>query len=130
MNDREYVVALEKGLAVLRAFKPDDRGLTIQQVAKRTMIGQQNVRRILLTFEALGYMARPVGGDRLWNREAFVPTAHVLELVRCIGVVVLDRDEAGRVDDQQVEVLRAELTGRGARDQRMLTVEPAAADAP
>ena len=105
MNDREYVMALEKGLAVLRAFQPEDRGPTIGQVAKRTGIGRQNVRRILMTLEALGYMDRPTGGDRLWNREAFYPTSHVLVLVRCIGVVPLDPVAAAKADAEQVAML-------------------------
>lgn len=112
MNDREYIVALEKGLQVLRAFQPEDRGLTIGQVAKRTGIGRRNCRRILRTLEALGYMARPEGGDRLWNREAFYPTSHVLALVRCIGVVPVDLATAAKADAAQVAVLEAELVGK------------------
>ena len=112
MNQNEYVTTLETGLMVLRAFKPEDRGLTIPQVAKRVMIGRQHARRLLLTLEALGYLARPLGGDRAWSHEAFVPTGHVMELVRCIGVTVVDRESADKADARQVELLAQALAGK------------------
>ena len=48
--------SLERGLAVLRAFSSDAASLTLSDVARRAGITRATSRRLLHTFEALGYM--------------------------------------------------------------------------
>jgi IclR family pca regulon transcriptional regulator len=53
---REYVGALVRGLAVIRAFGADAERLTITEVADRTKLTRAGARRILLTLRHLGYV--------------------------------------------------------------------------
>lgn len=64
--------ALERGLAVLRAFSPDHPRLTLTEVARRTELTRATARRFLITLERLGYL-RSDGRD-------FTLTPKVLEL--------------------------------------------------
>jgi len=52
----EFVQSLERGLAVLRAFSADRPAMTLSDVARTTHLTRATARRLLLTFEALGYM--------------------------------------------------------------------------
>ena len=52
----EFVQSLERGLAVLRAFSADQPAMTLSEVARTTRLTRATARRLLLTFEALGYM--------------------------------------------------------------------------
>ena len=52
----EFVQSLERGLAVLRAFSADRPSMTLSDVARTTHLTRATARRLLLTFEALGYM--------------------------------------------------------------------------
>ena len=70
----ERVLSLERGLAVMRAFRDPDSALTISEVAERTGLSRATVRRILLTLHELGYVAV--------DRRAFSLTAEVLELAK------------------------------------------------
>lgn len=69
---RERLEALEKGLTVLRSFGHEVRSLTVQEAALRFGYPRAAARRVLLTLEQLGYLAR---SDR-----AFSLTPKVLEL--------------------------------------------------
>lgn len=51
-----YVQALDRGLAVLRAFDPDSPSLTLTEVAQRTGLTRAAARRFLLTLHDLGYV--------------------------------------------------------------------------
>ena len=55
-QDGPFVQSLERGLAVLRAFSSDAASLTLSDVARRAGITRATSRRLLHTFEALGYM--------------------------------------------------------------------------
>ena len=55
-DDRRYVTALARGLAVLRCFAPDDRWLAHQELARRTGLPQATVSRLTFTLTALGYL--------------------------------------------------------------------------
>ena len=57
-DDREFVQALERGLAVLRAFSPQSPMLTISQVAELTGLTRAAARRYLFTLESLGYVTQ------------------------------------------------------------------------
>jgi IclR family pca regulon transcriptional regulator len=50
------VQSLERGLAVLGAFDSDHPALTLSDVARRTDLTRATARRLLLTFEMLGFM--------------------------------------------------------------------------
>jgi len=52
----EFVQSLERGLAVLRAFSAEQPAMTLSEVARNTHLTRATARRLLLTFEALGYM--------------------------------------------------------------------------
>ena len=45
----EFVRSLERGLAVIRAFGPDDPELTLSDVARRTGLTRAAARRFLIT---------------------------------------------------------------------------------
>ena len=55
-NRSDRVQSLERGLAVLRSFGDDGRGLTISAVADRTSLSRATARRLLLTLTGLGYL--------------------------------------------------------------------------
>jgi IclR family pca regulon transcriptional regulator len=54
-RDGDIVQSLERGLLVLRAFDAEHPGLTLSDVARRTGLSRATARRLLLTFEHLGY---------------------------------------------------------------------------
>jgi len=56
-NDRQSVRALERGLEVLRCFKPGDRFLGNQEIATRTGLPKPTVSRLTHTLTRLGYLA-------------------------------------------------------------------------
>lgn len=51
-----YVQALQRGLAVVRAFDPGSPRLTLTEVARRTGLARAVARRFLLTLLDLGYV--------------------------------------------------------------------------
>ena len=71
-RDRDRVQSIERGVAVLRVFAGRDGQLTMSEVAERTDLPRPVVRRILLTFEHLGYARLHKG---LWSL-----TPRILEL--------------------------------------------------
>ena len=52
----EFVQSLERGLAALRAFSAEAPALSLSNVARRAGLTRATARRVLHTFEALGYM--------------------------------------------------------------------------
>jgi IclR family pca regulon transcriptional regulator len=70
----EHVQSLERGLAVLRAFREPGSALTISEVAERTDLSRATARRILLTLHELGYVAV--------DRREFSLTSAVLDLAK------------------------------------------------
>ena len=55
-KDRNFVVALARGLEVLRAFRPTDGMLGNQDIAARTRLPKPTVSRITYTLTQLGYL--------------------------------------------------------------------------
>ena len=55
-TDRSFVVALSRGLDVLRAFQPDDGLLGNQEIAARTNLPKPTVSRLTYTLTKLGYL--------------------------------------------------------------------------
>jgi DNA-binding IclR family transcriptional regulator len=56
-NDRKFVVALARGLEVLRAFTPSEGLLGNQEIATRTGLAKATVSRLTYTLTTLGYLA-------------------------------------------------------------------------
>ena len=54
--DRNFVVALSRGLDVLRAFQPNDGLLGNQEIAARTNLPKPTVSRLTYTLTKLGYL--------------------------------------------------------------------------
>jgi IclR family pca regulon transcriptional regulator len=67
-----FVQSFERGLAVIRAFGPDDPELTLSDVARRTGLTRAAARRFLLTLTDLGYVRT--------DGKQFALTPRVLEL--------------------------------------------------
>ena len=55
-TDRNFVVALSRGLDVLRAFHPSDGLLGNQEIAARTNLPKPTVSRLTYTLTKLGYL--------------------------------------------------------------------------
>ena len=55
-SDRNFVVALSRGLDVLRAFQPNDGLLGNQEIAARTNLPKPTVSRLTHTLTKLGYL--------------------------------------------------------------------------
>lgn len=55
-TDRSFVVALSRGLDVLRAFQPNDGLLGNQEIATRTRLPKPTVSRLTYTLTRLGYL--------------------------------------------------------------------------
>jgi IclR family pca regulon transcriptional regulator len=68
----DYVQSLYRGLAVIRAFDAEHAGMTLSEVAVRAALSRAVARRLLLTLEHLGYVAR--------HGRQFLLTPRVLEL--------------------------------------------------
>jgi IclR family pca regulon transcriptional regulator len=71
-SDREFMVTLAKGLAVLRAFRADRRAMTLSQAAAVLRLSRATARRILRTLTELGYVQQ--------NGREFALAPRVLEL--------------------------------------------------
>ena len=55
-TDRSFVVALSRGLDVLRAFRPNDGLLGNQELAARTKLPKPTISRLTYTLTKLGYL--------------------------------------------------------------------------
>jgi DNA-binding IclR family transcriptional regulator len=55
-TDRSFVVALARGLEVLRAFRPNDGLLGNQEIAARTNLPKPTISRLTYTLTKLGYL--------------------------------------------------------------------------
>lgn len=55
-ESRNYVTALARGLAVIRAFGGDNQQMTLSDVARIANLPRATVRRCLLTLQTLGYV--------------------------------------------------------------------------
>jgi DNA-binding IclR family transcriptional regulator len=56
ITDRQFVVALARGLEVLRAFRPGDGTLGNQEIAERTGLPKPTVSRLTYTLTRLGHL--------------------------------------------------------------------------
>jgi IclR family pca regulon transcriptional regulator len=96
-DTREFVQALERGLAVIRAFSEDTPEMTIAEVAERTALTRAAARRYLMTLQHLGCV-RQTGS-------IFTLTPKVLDL----GFAYLSSMSAQRLAEPYMEQLVATL---------------------
>lgn len=61
-DDRQFVIALARGLRVLQAFGPGDDLLTNAEIASRARLPKATITRLTYTLCKLGYLAREPGG--------------------------------------------------------------------
>ena len=57
-GDRQFAIALARGLEVLRAFTPADRALSNRELCDRTGLPKATVSRLTHTLTLLGYLTR------------------------------------------------------------------------
>ena len=57
-DDRQFVIALARGLSVLQAFGPGDDLLTNAEIAARARLPKATITRLTYTLCKLGYLAR------------------------------------------------------------------------
>jgi DNA-binding IclR family transcriptional regulator len=62
--DRKFVIALARGLDVLRCFGPRDRWLANQEIARRTGLAKPTVSRLAYTLTRLGYLRASATSSR------------------------------------------------------------------
>jgi DNA-binding IclR family transcriptional regulator len=55
-KERQFVTALARGLEILRCFKPGDRLLGNQDIARRTGLAKPTVSRLTYTLTRMGYL--------------------------------------------------------------------------
>lgn len=56
LDERQFVVALHRGLQVLRCFQPSDSSLGNHEIAERTGLPNSTVSRLTYTLSTLGYL--------------------------------------------------------------------------
>lgn len=56
-GDPNFMTSLARGLAVIRAFSADERGMTVLQISQKIGLPRTAVRRCLHTLQCLGYVA-------------------------------------------------------------------------
>jgi IclR family pca regulon transcriptional regulator len=97
VRGEHFVQSLERGLAVIRAFGPEDPELTLSDVARRTGLTRAAARRFLLTLADLGYVR--------FDGRLFALTPRVLEL----GYAYLSSLSLPEVAEPHLERLAAEV---------------------
>lgn len=96
-QNRDFVTSLAKGLAVIQAFGPQAPRMTLSEVALATDLSRAGARRLLLTLEELGFVAR--------NGRSFELTPKILQL----GFAFLASHNFGGVVQHYLEAVTREL---------------------
>jgi DNA-binding IclR family transcriptional regulator len=112
-TDRNFVVALSRGLDVLRAFQPNDGLLGNQEIAARTNLPKPTVSRLTYTLTKLGYLT-PVPR---FEKYQLAPAAMALGYAALVNLGVRHLSEPFRE-----EVMRATggAVAVGARDRHSM----------
>jgi IclR family pca regulon transcriptional regulator len=89
-TDKEYIVGLEKGLAVIEAFGRQQSRMTVTEAAKMTGLARATARRCLRTLEHLGYAAYDGKYFRLAPRTLRLGSAYLMSdpLARMIQPII------------------------------------------
>jgi len=91
-TDRSFVVALSRGLDVLRAFQPNDGLLGNQEIAARTKLPKPTISRLTYTLTKLGYLT-PVPR---FEKYQLAPSAMALGYAALANLGVRHLSEASR----------------------------------
>lgn len=101
-KDRQFVTALARGLAVLRAFSSERRELGSSQIARLTNLPQPTVWRLCKTLIDEGYLLPTRGGDKLQLSPAILSlgysalaTVPIAEIARPSMQIIADNFLAG-----------------------------------
>jgi IclR family transcriptional regulator, pca regulon regulatory protein len=87
-NDKEFVVAIARAMAVLEAFDADSPDMTLSEIAAKTGITPATVRRCLNTLEVTGHIRR--------NGRLFCVGPRILSLARGYSASLNMEELAGR----------------------------------
>jgi DNA-binding IclR family transcriptional regulator len=112
-TDRNFVVALSRGLDVLRAFQPNDGLLGNQEIAARTGLPKPTVSRLTYTLTKLGYLT-PVPR---FEKYQLAPA------VMALGYTALANLGVGRLSEPYREELMRQTGGAvavGGRDRHSM----------
>src|SRR5438045_5914447 len=110
-TDRNFVVALSRGLDVLRAFQPSDGLLGNQEIAARTNLPKPTISRLTYTLTKLGYLT-PVPR---FEKYQLAPSAMALGYAALANLGVRHLSEPYRE-----EVMRATGLAVGGRDRHSM----------
>src|SRR5215469_13819306 len=112
-TDRSFVVALSRGLDVLRAFQPNDGLLGNQEIAARTNLPKPTVSRLTYTLTKLGYLT-PVPRFEKYK---------LSPAVMALGYAALANLGVGRLSEPYREALMRQTGGAvavGGRDRHSM----------
>jgi IclR family pca regulon transcriptional regulator len=107
----EYVRALDRGLAVLRAFDADHPRRTLAEVARAVGLAPATARRLLFTLQSLDYVSTDGSTWSLRPRllelgQAYLATTSMWDVVRArltdLAEEVCETASAGVLDDDDV----------------------------
>src|SRR6201985_2289924 len=107
-SDRNFVVALSRGLEVLRAFQPDDGLLGNQEIAARTSLPKPTVSRLTYTLTKLGYLT-PVPR---FEKYQLAPSAMALGYAALTNLGVRHLSEAFREEGMRATGRAGAVGGR------------------
>src|SRR4051794_25132611 len=110
-SPNEYVRALDRGLAVIRAFDAEHPRRSLAEVARAVGLAPATARRLLHTLQSLDYVA--TNGQTWWLRprllelgQAYLATTSVWDVVRerlaQLAEEVHETASAGVLDDDDV----------------------------
>jgi len=101
-KDRQFVTALARGLAVLRAFSSERRELGSSQIARLTNLPQPTVWRLCKTLLDEGYLLPTQGGDKFQLSPALLSlgyaalaTVPIAEIARPSMQMIANKFNAG-----------------------------------
>jgi len=97
-TDRKFANTLARGMAVLRAFRASDSGLTHAEIAQRTGLPKPTISRLTYTLCALGYLSHGGRNERFRLGPAAVALGSVASL--SIGFVDLASEAMQRLADE------------------------------
>ena len=124
-NDRQFVTALSRGLAVLRAFRPADQsGLSNRDLAQRTGLPNSTLSRLTYTLMQDGYL---LYDDQTGRYRMGVPTLSLG--FSCLGAMPLReaaKEHMQRLADQAGDGVQFAMTARDGPTVAYLAVARAA----
>jgi IclR family pca regulon transcriptional regulator len=118
-QDRDYVTALARGLAVLRGFAGGRGPVGLAELARRVGLPRATVRRALITLRALGYVEESGGAFRLSAQVLTLAEAYLSSaLLPRVAQPVLDRLSETLGESCSVSILHGEDAIYVARSSR------------